>query len=80
LLAASGLLYAADGLKQASRVITWVGGVATVGILLVLLLAFRRWSVLLAFVPVVVGMLFGAAACVALFGSMHVITLVLGSS
>ncbi|WP_419957163.1 MMPL family transporter, partial [Pseudomonas syringae] len=80
LLAASGLLYAADGQKQASREITWVGGGATVGILLLLLLAFRRWSVLLAFVPVVVGMLFGAVACVALFGSMHVMTLVLGSS
>ncbi|WP_024675899.1 MMPL family transporter [Pseudomonas syringae] len=80
LLAASGLLYAAAGQKQASREITWVGGGATVGILLLLLLAFRRWSVLLAFIPVVVGMLFGAVACVALFGSMHVMTLVLGSS
>ncbi|RMT07016.1 membrane protein, exporter [Pseudomonas coronafaciens pv. oryzae] len=80
LLAASGLLYAADGQKQASREITWVGGGATAGILLLLLLAFRRWSVLLAFVPVVVGMLFGAVACVAFFGNMHVMTLVLGSS
>jgi predicted exporter len=80
LLAASGLLYAAEGQKQASREITWVGGGATVGILLLLLMAFRRWSVLLAFVPVLVGMLFGAVACVALFGSMHVMTLVLGSS
>ncbi|MGQ8919796.1 MMPL family transporter [Pseudomonas lundensis] len=80
LLAASGLLYAASGQQQASREITWVGGGATVGILLLLLLAFRRWRVLLAFVPVLVGMLFGAVACVAFFGSMHVMTLVLGSS
>jgi predicted exporter len=80
LLAASGLLYAADGQRQASREITWVGGGATLGILLLLLLAFRRWRVLLAFVPVLVGMLFGAVACVALFGHMHVMTLVLGSS
>ncbi|MGO2768297.1 MMPL family transporter [Pseudomonas taetrolens] len=80
LLAASGLLYAASGQQQATREITWVGGGATVGILLLLLLAFRRWRVLLAFVPVLVGMLFGAVACVALFGSMHVMTLVLGSS
>jgi predicted exporter len=36
--------------------------------------------VLLAFVPVLVGMLFGAVTCVALFGHMHVMTLVLGSS
>jgi len=80
LLAASGLLYAASGQQQASREITWVGGGATVGIVLLLLLAFRRWRVLLAFVPVLVGMLFGAVACVAFFGSMHVMTLVLGSS
>ncbi|RUQ43159.1 hypothetical protein D8M30_17795, partial [Corynebacterium pseudodiphtheriticum] len=80
LLAASGLLYAANGQQQATREITWVGGGATLGILLLLLLAFRRWRVLLAFVPVLAGMLFGAVACVALFGHMHVITLVLGSS
>ncbi|MBO1537433.1 hypothetical protein [Pseudomonas sp. OA65] len=80
LLAASGLLYAASGQQQASREITWVGGGATLGILLLLLLAFRRLRVWLAFVPVLVGMLFGAVACVALFGRMHVMTLVLGSS
>ncbi|MFJ4346018.1 MMPL family transporter [Pseudomonas sp. NPDC089401] len=80
LLAASGLLHAAAGQQQASREITWVGGGATLGILLLLLLAFRRWRALLAFVPVLVGMLFGAVVCVALFGQMHVMTLVLGSS
>ncbi|WP_025110244.1 MMPL family transporter [Pseudomonas sp. H1h] len=80
LLAASGLLYAANGQQQATREMTWVGGGATLGILLLLLLVFRRWRVLLAFVPVLVGMLFGAVACVALFGHMHVMTLVLGSS
>ncbi|MDH0304217.1 MULTISPECIES: hypothetical protein [unclassified Pseudomonas] len=80
LLAASGLLHAAAGQRQASREITWVGGGATLGILLLLLLAFRRWRVLLAFVPVLVGMLFGSVVCVALFGQMHVMTLVLGSS
>jgi predicted exporter len=80
LLAASGLLYAANGQQQAAREITWVGGGATLGILALLLLAFRRWRVLLAFLPVVVGMLFGAVACVAVFGKMHVMTLVLGSS
>ncbi|UCZ82022.1 hypothetical protein LGQ10_16750 [Pseudomonas sp. L5B5] len=80
LLAASGLLYAANGQQQATREISWVGGGATLGILALLLLAFRRWRALLAFFPVLVGMLFGAVACVALFGHMHVMTLVLGSS
>ncbi|WP_085707498.1 MMPL family transporter [Pseudomonas sp. B35(2017)] len=80
LLAASGLLYAASGQRQATQEMTWVGGGATLGILLLLLFAFRRWRVLLAFVPVLAGMLFGAVACVALFGHLHVMTLVLGSS
>ena len=80
LLAASGLLHAASGQRQASQEITWVGGGATLGILALLLLAFRSWRVLLAFMPVLVGMLFGSVACVALFGQMHVMTLVLGSS
>lgn len=80
LLAASGLLHAASGQRQASQEITWVGGGATIGILALLLLAFRSWRVLLAFLPVLVGMLSGSVACVALFGQMHVMTLVLGSS
>lgn len=80
LLAASGLLYAANGQRQATREMTWVGGGATLGILLLLLVAFGQLRVWLAFVPVLVGMLFGAVACVALFGHMHVMTLVLGSS
>jgi len=80
LLAASGLLYAANGQREASREIAWVGGGATAGILLLLLVVFRRWRVLLAFIPVMVGMLFGATTCIALFGHMHVMTLVLGSS
>ena len=80
LLAASGLLHAASGQRQASHEITWVGGGATLGILALLLLAFRSWRVLLAFIPVLVGMLFGSVACVALFGQMHIMTLVLGSS
>lgn len=80
LLAASGLLHAAAGQQQASREITWVGGGATLGILLLLLLALRSVRALLAFLPVLVGMLFGSVVCVAVFGQMHVMTLVLGSS
>lgn len=80
LLAASGLLHAAAGQQQASREITWVGGGATLGILVLLVLALRSVRALLAFVPVLVGMLFGSVVCVAVFGQMHVMTLVLGSS
>ncbi|MGH8355002.1 MAG: MMPL family transporter, partial [Pseudomonas sp.] len=50
------------------------------GALTLLLLAFRRLRVLLAFLPVLCGLLAGVTACVALFGQVHVITLVLGGS
>ncbi|WP_325437064.1 MMPL family transporter [Pseudomonas nitroreducens] len=80
LVAASGLLYAADGQHQASREMTWVGGGAALGTLLLLLLAFRRIRALLAFLPVLVGVLAGATACIALFGKVNLLTLVLGAS
>lgn len=80
LLVAGGPLYAAAGKAQAVAESGWIGSVATVGIVLVLLLALRRGRALLAFVPVAVGLLTGAVACVAVFGSIHVLTLVIGAS
>lgn len=80
LLAASGLLHAAASQRQATREMSWIGGGAGLGVVLLLLLAFRRARVLLAILPVLGGLLGGAVACVALFGQIHVITLVLGGS
>lgn len=80
LLVAGGPLYAAAGRAQAVAESGWIGSVATIGIVLVLLLALRRWRALLAFAPVAVGLLTGAVACVAVFGSIHVLTLVIGAS
>lgn len=80
LLVAGGPLYAAAGRAQAVAESSWIGTVATIGIVLVLLLALRRVRALLAFVPVAVGLLTGAVACVAVFGSIHVLTLVIGAS
>ncbi|WP_454673604.1 MMPL family transporter [Achromobacter pestifer] len=80
LLVAGGPLYAAAGRAQAVAESTWIGSSAMAGIVLVLLLALRRVRALLAFVPVAVGLLTGAVACVAVFGSIHVLTLVIGAS
>ncbi|MFD4841008.1 MMPL family transporter [Achromobacter sp. NPDC058515] len=80
LLVAGGPLYAAAGKAQAVAEGGWIGSIATIGIVLVLLLALRRWRALLAFAPVAVGLLTGAVACVAVFGSIHVLTLVIGAS
>jgi len=80
LLVAGGPLYAAAGRAQAVAESGWIGTGATIGIVLLLLLALRRARALLAFAPVAVGLLTGAVACVAVFGSIHLLTLVIGAS
>jgi predicted exporter len=80
LLVAGGPLFAAEGRARAVQESTWIGGVAMLGIIAVLLLTMRHWRALLAFVPVAVGLLCGVVACVALFGTIHVLTLVIGAS
>nr|WP_256657305.1 MMPL family transporter [Pseudomonas sp. 2FE] len=80
LLATSGLLYAANGQRQASHEMSLIGGIASAAALLLMLLLFRRVRIVLAFIPALVGVLAGLVACVALFGHIHVLTLVLGAS
>jgi len=80
LLAASGLLYAAAGQTQAAREVALFGSSAAIGIATLLLLAFRCLRVLLALLPVVVAVLAGACACIAIFGQINALTLVLGAS
>ncbi len=80
LLATSGLLYAANGQRQASHEMSVIGGIASAAALLLMLLVFRRIRIVLALIPALVGILAGLVACVALFGHIHVLTLVLGAS
>ncbi len=80
LLAAGGVLHAAYGQRQAREEASLIGSVSLVATLALLHLLFRTSRVLLVALPVLVGALSGAAACVALFGQIHVLTLVLGAS
>ncbi|WP_353147705.1 hypothetical protein [Pollutimonas bauzanensis] len=80
LLATGGMLYAAAARKQAMQESGWMGMGSVIGILLVLLATLRRPRALLGLTPVAVGMLTGFVACVAIFGSIHVLTLVVGAS
>lgn len=80
MLAAGGLLHAAHGQQQARQEASLIGSLSLGATLLLLLWLFRTPRILLAALPVAVGALAGAAACVALFGQMHVLTLVLGAS
>jgi len=80
LLAAGGVLHAAHGQRSARAEASLIGSLSLGATLLLLLWLFRTPRILLAALPVLVGALSGAAACVALFGQMHVLTLVLGAS
>lgn len=80
LLAAGGLLHAAHGQRQARDEASLIGSVSLLATLALLFLLFRTPRVLLVALPVLVGALSGAAACIALFGQIHVLTLVLGAS
>jgi predicted exporter len=80
LLAAGGVLHAAYGQRQAREEASLIGSVSLLATLALLHLLFRTPRVLLVALPVLVGALSGAAACVALFGQIHVLTLVLGAS
>ncbi|KXU36860.1 hypothetical protein AXK11_03480 [Cephaloticoccus primus] len=80
LLVAGGPLYADQGRTQATREVTLIGSAATVGITLLLLLALRHPRALLAFLPVLTGLAVGIATCILVFGSIHILTLVIGTS
>jgi predicted exporter len=80
MLAAGGALYAAQGRARAVQESAWISVVSVLGIIALLLLTMRGWRSLLSFVPVAVGLLFGIVACVAVFGTIHVLTLVIGAS
>lgn len=80
LLAAGGMLHAAYGQRQAREEAGLIGSTSLIATLALLHLLFRTPRVLLVALPVAVGALSGAAACIALFGQIHVLTLVLGAS
>jgi predicted exporter len=80
LLALGGVLYAAAARDQAAAEVAWVGGGSVIGIILLLLFAFRSPRALMALLPVSLGLVCGAVASVGLFGEIHVLTLVLGAS
>lgn len=74
------LLHAAAGAEQARREISTIGVVSLLGILALVLLAFRRWRTpLLVMLPVLAGCLFAVAVTALLFGRLHLVTLAFGA-
>jgi len=80
LLVAGGPLYAEQGRRQATSEISLIGSLSVLGIVALLLLTLRHVRALLALLPVLVGLFCGVVACVLVFGSIHILTLVIGAS
>ncbi len=80
LLASSGLLFAAQGKTQAAGEMQWLGGLSLLGSLLLIIAVWRSASSLVALLPAMFGLWVGVTACIAVFGQIHVLTLVLGAS
>lgn len=80
LLATGGLLFSAAAQDQAQGEIQWLGSLSLAGALALILLMFRRLHSLLAALPALFGLWLGVTVCIALFGQIHAITLVLGVS
>lgn len=80
LLASSGLLFAAQGQTQAAREMQWLGGLSLLGSLVLIVALWRSVSSLVALLPALFGLWVGVTACIAVYGQIHVLTLVLGAS
>jgi len=81
ILMAGVLAHAIVGTKQAITEISSVGLGSLLGVIVLLLVVFRSWLPFgLSTLSILAGCLGGFAACIALFGQVHLLTLVFGSS
>lgn len=81
LLQAGSLFYTRAGTRTAQREVSTVGLGSLVGIVLLLLLVFRSpLLLLLAFVPIALGIVAGLAITWWVFGSVHVMAMVFGAA
>ena len=75
------IVHATYGANQAQHEISTIGVVSLLGIVLLMLLVFRRPSyLLLVFMPLLFGCLLAMATCLLIFDRVHIITLAFGAS
>lgn len=80
-LNAGVIVFATAVQQQAQREVALIGAGSAFGIVLLILAAFRAWRPLLwVLLPIGIGCLAAIAVCAWVFGSIHVLTLVFGSS
>lgn len=79
-LMAGAAIYSAQGKAEGGQESTWMSITGSTLTILFLLLMFRSTRILLLALPVAAGLLAGFAACIALLGSIHILTLIIGTS
>lgn len=79
-LATGTALFSAHAKQQAEWESTWLSIIATLLTLSLLLAVFRSFNVLCLFIPIIAGMLTGITITVVIFGHIHILTLVIGTS
>lgn len=80
-LKVGGSFYASAGAQLAQREISTIGFISTLGIIVILLFIFQApHPILLAVTVVSTGFLGGLAACLYMYGSIHILALVFGCS
>lgn len=81
LKATGAAFFAVAATRQGIGEMSWIGGGAMVGVLLLLILAFRHWQpVTLSLLSIAVGIMVALSACLLLFERVHVVALVIGTS
>ncbi len=80
-LKTGALFYAAAGAQQAQNEISLIGSISMLGIVLLMILIFRNFQALgFAITVITVSIIVGLATCLLIFGSIHIISLVIGCS
>ncbi|MDG2961318.1 hypothetical protein P7L91_10775 [Bisgaard Taxon 10/6] len=80
LLVTGTALFAAEAKQQAERESLWMSLLGVSLTLLLLFGVFRTFRVLWLFLPILLGMAAGVAVTVSVFGHIHILTLVVGTS
>ncbi|TCK01850.1 putative exporter [Volucribacter psittacicida] len=80
LLATGAMLFSAQAKLQAEQESQWLSLLGISLTLFLLLGVFRHWRVLWLFLPIFAGLLIGTVCTIMLFGQIHLLTLVIGTS
>jgi len=75
------IYYAAEGTQSAQHEISTIGLGSSLGIVILILLAFRSFKpIIVSFIPIVMGFVAATVACIVVFEKVHLLTLVFGAS